>query len=174
MSSLRKNVASQHISFQLVAKADGAPVTASGAGNVTKDGAAQAACTGTFTHLGTGQWDYAPTQAETNATAVGFQFTGTGAVNVNLHFFTDNWDTTATGVPLTSAERNSVADALLARNIAGGSSSGRIVSEALYILRNKVSLALGTVYGVDDTTPSWTFTVTTDAAALPITVVDPA
>jgi hypothetical protein len=93
MSSLRKNVASQNITFQLTAKADGTPVTAGGAGNVSKDGGAQASCAGTFTHLGTGQWNYAPTQGETNAAAVGFQFTGTGAITLNMHFFTDNWDT---------------------------------------------------------------------------------
>lgn len=93
MASLRKNIASQNITFQLNATADGAPVTAGGAGNVVIDGGAQAACTGTFTHKGTGQWNYAPTQAETNGASIGFQFTGTGAIKVNLHFYTDNWDT---------------------------------------------------------------------------------
>lgn len=83
-------------------------------------------------------------------------------------------DTLTAGCTLTSGERNSVADALLARNIAGGSSAGRIVSEALYVLRNKVSMAAGIVYGTDDTTTAWTFTATTDVTALPITVIDPA
>lgn len=94
MASLRKNVAGQHIGFQLVNSGSGAPVTAGGAGNISKDGAAQAALTGTFTHLGTGQWDYAPTQAETNATSLSFQFTGTSALNIVLQVYTDNWDTT--------------------------------------------------------------------------------
>lgn len=69
---------------------------------------------------------------------------------------------------------NEIADALLARNIAGGSSAGRIVSEALYVLRNKVSIAAGTmtVTLVDDATTSWTAAVTT-AAGNPISSIDP-
>lgn len=69
---------------------------------------------------------------------------------------------------------NEIADALLARNIAGGSSAGRIVSEALYVLRNKVSIAAGTmtVTLVDDATPSWTAAVTTTAGN-PISAIDP-
>lgn len=99
MASLRKNVASQVIFFQLTNVTTGAAVTAGGTGNVTIDAGAQAACTGTFTHLGTGQWKYAPTQAETNGTAIGFQFTGTAAIIINIHFFTDNFDTTAANLP---------------------------------------------------------------------------
>lgn len=95
MASLRKNVASQHVGFCLNSIAAGTPVTAGGAGTVSKDGGAQAACAGTFTHLGTGQWDYAPTQAETNATNVSFAFTGTGAIQIGMTIYTDNWDTTA-------------------------------------------------------------------------------
>lgn len=71
---------------------------------------------------------------------------------------------------------NQNADALLGRNIAGGSSSGRTVTQALCFLRNKWTVAAGTltVYGTDDTTTSWTATVSTDAAALPVTGNDPA
>lgn len=81
----------------------------------------------------------------------------------------------AVSVALTAGERNSVADALLARNVAGGSSSGRIVSEAFYTLRNKVAIAAGTmtVYGVDDTSAAFTAAVTT-AAGNPISIIDPA
>jgi hypothetical protein len=70
---------------------------------------------------------------------------------------------------------NENADALLGRNIAGGSSTGRTVSTALYFLRNKWTVVAGvlTVYQVDDTTPSWTGAVTTDAGANPITANDP-
>src|SRR5689334_5566959 len=35
---------------------------------------------------------------------------------------------------------NAIADAILGRNIAGGSSTGRTVSQALYVLRNKWSV----------------------------------
>lgn len=71
---------------------------------------------------------------------------------------------------------NENADALLGRNIAGGSSVGRTVTEALRALRNKVAIAAGTmtVYEEDDATPDWTAAVTTDAAAEPIVTVDPA
>lgn len=94
MSSLRKNVAGQHVGFQLVSKATGDDVLAGGAGLITIDNGVQAACAGAFTHSGSGQWDYAPTQAETNGTAINFRFTGTGAISVGMFFLTDNWDTT--------------------------------------------------------------------------------
>lgn len=78
-------------------------------------------------------------------------------------------------VTLTSGERNSVADALLARNIAGGSSSGRIVTDAFRALRNKQEISGGTytVYQEDDTTSAWTAAVTT-AAGNPLSSIDPA
>ena len=71
---------------------------------------------------------------------------------------------------------NENADALLGRNIAGGSSVGRTVTQALRALRNKIAIAAGimTVYEEDDTTPDWTGAVTTDPAAEPITEIDPA
>lgn len=70
---------------------------------------------------------------------------------------------------------NEIADALLARNIAGGSSAGRLVSEALYVLRNKVIIAAGimTVSQVDDVTPAWTAAISTTAGD-PISAIDPA
>ncbi len=78
-------------------------------------------------------------------------------------------------VALTSGERNSVADALLARNVAGGSSVGRNVAEALAVLRNRTNIAAGTltVYATDDTTPLFTAAVTTTAGN-PISQIDPA
>lgn len=66
------------------------------------------------------------------------------------------------------------ADALIGRNIAGGSSSGRTVKEALYFLRNKWTIAGGTltVYGTDDTTSAWTASVT-QTAGDPVSASDP-
>jgi hypothetical protein len=77
----------------------------------------------------------------------------------------------ATGIP--TANEN--ADALLGRNVSGGSSTGRLVKQALHFLRNKWSVSGGTltVYDTDDTTSSWTATVSSDAAADPITGNDP-
>lgn len=68
------------------------------------------------------------------------------------------------------------ADALLGRNISGGSSSGRTVKQALHFIRNKwvIGSSTLTVYDVDDTTSSWTAAVGTDAAAIPIISNDPA
>lgn len=76
---------------------------------------------------------------------------------------------------LSSGERDATADALLARNVSGGSSAGRTVKQALHILRNKTSIAGGTltVTDVDDTTASWTAAVTMTAGD-PISAIDPA
>lgn len=84
----------------------------------------------------------------------------------------------STGLALSSAsaptaEQN--ADALLGRNVAGGSNGGRMVKEALYVLRNKTAIATNTlsVYEPDDTTVAFTASVTT-AAGNPIASIDPA
>lgn len=76
---------------------------------------------------------------------------------------------------LTSGERDSVADALLARNVSGGSSAGRTVKQALHALRNKHAIVAGTltVCDTDDSTTSWTAAVTTTAGN-PISSIDPA
>lgn len=70
--------------------------------------------------------------------------------------------------------RDAVSDALLARNVAGGSSSGRIVSDAMALLRNKVDIAAGTmtVYATDDSSTLWTASVSTTAGN-PISTIDP-
>lgn len=77
----------------------------------------------------------------------------------------------ANAVPTTAA----VADKVLVRNIAGGSDGGRTVTSALRLLRNKWTLAGGTltVTEEDDTTSAWTAAVTSDAAANPIIGSDP-
>lgn len=82
-----------------------------------------------------------------------------------------NLDTQLAALP--TANQN--ADALIGRNIEGGSSTGRTVAQALAFLRNKweVSGATLTVYGVDDSTPSWAASVT-QTAGNPISAVDPA
>jgi hypothetical protein len=69
---------------------------------------------------------------------------------------------------------NQNADALLARNEAGGSSAGRTVGQAIGRLRNRVAVVGGTltVYAEDDVTPLWTAAVTTTAGN-PVSEVDP-
>jgi hypothetical protein len=72
------------------------------------------------------------------------------------------------------------ADALLDRDMATGADSGsssvRTPRQALRFLRNKWSIAAGTltVTKENDTTTSWTAALTTDAAAEPVTASDPA
>ena len=90
-----------------------------------------------------------------------------------------NGAVTSTGVLLTIAERNAVADALLDRDMSTGTDSGsatvRTARQALRSLRNKVSISGGTltVTKEDDSTASWTAAVTT-AAGDPINSIDPA
>jgi len=82
-------------------------------------------------------------------------------------------------VVLTATERNAIADAILNRDMSTGTDSGsdvvRTVRQALRMNRNKVSISGGTltVTKEDDTTASWTASVTTTAGD-PITTIDPA
>jgi hypothetical protein len=74
-----------------------------------------------------------------------------------------------TGTPPTA---NQNADAFLGRNIAGGSSSGRTVSECFYAIRNKnvinESTFVQTIYATDDATISWQTQLTSAAGATPV------
>lgn len=80
---------------------------------------------------------------------------------------------------LTSGERNSTADAFLNRDMSTGTDSGsttvRTVRQALRFLRNKWSIAGGTltVTKEDDATSSWTAAITTTAGD-PVSASDPA
>lgn len=59
-----------------------------------------------------------------------------------------------------------IADRMLLRNIASGSDGGRDFRQVAYAIRNRVLMSgsTGTVYGVDDTTSAWTFSIATIAA----------
>lgn len=102
----------------------------------------------------------------------------TGNVGGSVASLTTNND--KTGYALTSGERNSIADAMLDRDMSTGTDSGsttvRTMRQALRFLRNKWAIVVSTltVYKEDDSTTSWTASVTTDATALPITQNDPA
>lgn len=73
-----------------------------------------------------------------------------------------------------------ISDGLLDRDMSVGADSGtttvRTVRQALRFLRNKWSIAAGTltICKEDDTATSWTAAVTTDSTALPIVTNDPA
>jgi hypothetical protein len=73
-----------------------------------------------------------------------------------------------------------IADAILGRNLAGGSNGGRTVQDSLRAQRNRVVVtpvsateATLTVYAENDVTVAWTATVALTAGASPITGVDP-
>lgn len=78
----------------------------------------------------------------------------------------------AAGLSAGAAEK--AADALINRNIKGGSNAGRRVYEALSRLRNKWEIVGSTltVYDVDDSTPLFTADLTT-ADVDPVTGLDP-
>jgi hypothetical protein len=67
------------------------------------------------------------------------------------------------------------ADALLGRNIAGGSNGSRDVTSALRAIRNKVNVSASaiTVYQENDTDEAWTGTATRTAGLEPLQTVDP-
>lgn len=86
-------------------------------------------------------------------------------------------DTGTDGVVISAATANQVADALLKRDFSAVSGeSARSALNALRFLRNKWSITGSTltVTEEDDSTPAWTGTVSTDAAADPVTGNDPA
>lgn len=114
-----------------------------------------------------------PTTAQTlSGTTVGTATAVTNGVTVS----TNN---DKTGYGLSASERTATADALLDRDMATGTDSGsasvRTVRQALRSNRNRVEISGGTmtVYKEDDSTASWTATVTT-AAGNPINSIDPA
>lgn len=98
-----------------------------------------------------------------------------GRVTVGSNADKSGYSGTATNMVAAAPTAVENADALLGRNIAGGSSAGRLVKDALRVLRNKVAISSGTmtVYQENDTDAAWTAEVTEDADADPITAVDP-
>ena len=89
MATLLKNVSGQNLTFVLIDALGAAKIGATVTVYVTKDNGAQASGTGAVTEKGHGQYNYAPTQAETNAFDVGFVFTATGTVTENLDYQPD-------------------------------------------------------------------------------------
>jgi hypothetical protein len=284
---LRKNAAGQYLYFALVNATTGAALTgATVTARRSIDGSAQAACTGTVSEPGNGQYQIALSQADTNGNNIGYLFTATNAIPVsitatltaadptdatsfgitridaaissrmatytqptgflaatfptgtiaNTTNITGGTITTVSGnvngsvgsvtgavgsvtgnvggtvasvvgdvggnvlgtvasvvgnvggnvvgsvnavidpVDLTTAGNEAIADAILLRNVAGGSNTGRTVREAFYFLRNRWTVTTGTltVFQTDDTTTAWTAAVTGTPGADPITGNDPA
>lgn len=134
---------------------------------LSKAGGAFGAAGGTVTEVSSGWYKIALTTTDTNTTGeLAYHCTGTAADPTD---FADQVDMDVV-----------FADALLDRNMATGTDSGaptiRTVRQALRQLRNKWSISAGTltVTKEDDTTASWTSTIGTDAAAIPVISSDPA
>ncbi|MDC0600105.1 hypothetical protein OAO65_02225 [Flavobacteriales bacterium] len=86
-------------------------------------------------------------------------------------------DTSTDGVAISATTANAIADALLNRDMSAVSdTTARSPLNALRFLRNKYSVAGSTltVTKEDDSTSAWTSTLTSDAAADPVTGSDPA
>lgn len=92
---MRKNVASQTVSFQMVSTTDGSDVTAgTPAVYYTVDGGVQGTGSGAKTHEGNGQWSYVPAQAETNGDHVAFTMVLAGAVSQTVNVWPVAFDPT--------------------------------------------------------------------------------
>lgn len=99
MSTLRKNVSGQYIYFQGVKTADGTAFTdVITTKIVSKDGGASAAMAGVVSHLANGLYRVSPTQADTNADFLGYNFGATGMVPVTANFITVGYDPHATNL----------------------------------------------------------------------------
>lgn len=84
---MRRNVAGQRVSAQLVSKSDGSDVTTGTTTvYVTIDGT-QSTGAGTVAHAGQGSWTYAPTQAETNGDHIAFTFKNSTAVSAIVNVY---------------------------------------------------------------------------------------
>jgi len=116
------------------------------------------------------------TVANTTNITAGTVTTVSGNVNGSVASVTGAVGSVTASVTLTTAGYEAAADALLLRNVAGSSNTGRTVREAFYFLRNRWTVASGTltVFTTDDTTSSWTAAVTGTPGADPITGNDPA
>ena len=92
---MKKNVAGQSVSAQLVNATTGAAFVGAVTVVVTIDAGPQGGG-GAATHEGNGLHSYAPSQAETNGNNICFTFTGTGAIPVTVQVYTrpatDTWD----------------------------------------------------------------------------------
>ena len=84
---MKKNVASQLVSAQMISTTDGSDVT-SGTCNVAVEIDGVAGTGGTATHIANGKWEYAPIQGDTNGDYLTFQFVLSGAVTQTVQIYT--------------------------------------------------------------------------------------
>lgn len=131
---MRKNVAGQHVAFQMVSSTDGSAVT-TGTPEVyyTIDGGTQGTGSGTAAHEGNGCWSYAPAQAETNGNHVAFTMVLSGAISQSVNVYPVGYDPSDAVRLGLSALPNAAADAAggLPISDAGGLDMDAIVSNVL-------------------------------------------
>jgi len=174
-SSDAKYFPAKNIAYRVVfpiLDADGDLVTGAAAldSEVSKDQGTFADCTNEATEIATasGLYYLDLTAAEMNAdcVAVIVKTTTSGAKTTVLTLY-----------PLEAGDTNAFADDHLDRSMeAGPDTNARSPRNALRVLRNKTSVAAGTltVTKEDDTASAWTAAVTTNASADPIVGIDPA
>lgn len=139
---MRKNVAGQLFFFQAITTADGTAFSGTVAGTVAKDEGNAGAMTGSVALVtgGSGLYRAAPSQADTNGDALGFNFTGTGMVPVTANF--DTRDPTAIANNLDAAISSRLASTAAptnwsAMNISAG---GIVESNAKQIADQTISV----------------------------------
>lgn len=87
MSQFLKNTAGQNVQFSACDLAGAAKTTGVSVW-ITKDNGTRTAAAGTLAHKGGGDWNYAPTQAETDATLMAVSWGGTDVVIGTLNIYT--------------------------------------------------------------------------------------
>ena len=159
-SDMIRNKAGQYVGAQMELTTGG-PFIGTATVYATKDNGSQASI-GSATHKGNGYHQIAPTAAQTDGDFLAYTFVGTNARSVTVQLYT---------LPDTE-----IADAVLGRDLGSvvGAAS-RSALNALRFLRNRwfISGNTLTVTTENDSTVAWTGTVGTNAAADPITSVDP-
>jgi hypothetical protein len=135
---------------------------------------ANALATDAVTEIAAGTWNYDISAISTPGTA-GLFLTDTNVDTSNILSSVATIEASTTVIE-SIAYKQSMADYLLGRNIAGGSDGGRTVKDAFRALRNKSEIVgtTLTVYQENDTTSAWTATVSSNASADPVTGIDPA
>ena len=86
---MKRNVANQHINATLVDAAGDVVDSGTTSVFVTGDNGTRTAGGGTVTNKTNGDWDYGPTQAETNYSHIKFTFVNSGAITIGLNVYTN-------------------------------------------------------------------------------------
>ena len=189
--SLIKNTAGQFLYAVLVNSTNGAAITTGATLSIAKDGAAAGAAGASLTHRTGGMWEAALSQADTNGNNIGYVWGGTNVIPQGGTIVTVDYPRnaipnilaaiTSSGVAISAATMQALADEWLNRNMALGTDTGtevnRTVRQALRALRNKWDFAGAAgayqVYKEDDVTVNWTGQPGTNASADPLVSMDP-